>query len=126
MLYLFVKTLHILAVVIWIGSLFLLTLITCKENLTTAQLKAATRITEAGIGFTWLAGIVLVVLGSWHLAGWWQIKIVLVVIISAIHSIVHRRWKRQAGADQQTNAAIPWCVFVLSMCAIGLAVFKLP
>lgn len=126
MLYLLVKTIHIAAVVLWIGSLFLLTLITSTENLSKVQLKAATRITEAGIGFTWLAGIVLVVMGSWHVATWWQIKIVLVVIISAMHSIVHRRWKRQFEADQQTNAAIPWGVFVLSMFAIALAVFKLP
>ena len=126
MLYLLIKAIHITAVVLWIGSLFLLTLISSTEKLNSKQLKVATRISEAGIGLTWFAGIVLVVMGGWYTAGWWQIKIVLVVIISAIHSIVHRRWKRQRGGDQQLNAAIPWGVFLLSMCAIGLAVFKLP
>jgi len=58
MLYFSFKTLHIVAVVVWIGSLFLTTLLASSaESLKPSQLKVAIRITEAGIGLTWLAGV---------------------------------------------------------------------
>ena len=66
MLYLTVKVIHIVAVVVWIGALFLLTVISSTNTMTAAQIKTARRVTEAGIGLTWLAGITLAVLGSWY------------------------------------------------------------
>ncbi len=126
MTYLLVKSLHIVAVVIWIGSLFLITLMTSLNGTSADQMKLARRVTEAGIGLTWLFGIVLVVLGSWYTFTWWQIKIVLVIVVSAIHSIMHRRWRRQAESGQQTNPALPWVLLGLTVLVVSLAVFKQP
>ena len=126
MLYLTVKVIHIVAVVVWIGALFLLTVVSSSNTMTAAQIKTARRVTEAGIGLTWLAGITLAVLGSWYLATWWQIKLVLVVLVSAIHSIVHRRWQQQAETGVRTHSALPWLLLATTVVVIALAVFKQP
>lgn len=125
MLYLTVKTLHIIAAIVWIGSLLLTTFLASAGPLKPAQLKIASRIVEAGIGLTWLAGIVLVVLGQWHTAHWWQVKIVLVVIISALHSINIRRLRQNSEQGVQINSAIPWALLMLASLVVALAVFKI-
>jgi len=126
MLYLTFKTAHIVAVVFWIGSLFLLTLLSSTHGVSSLPMKTLRRVTEAGIGLTWLAGIILVVLGSWYSASWWQIKIVLVVGVSAIHTMVHRRWQLQTESGARTNPALPWAVLILTGLIVALAVFKQP
>ncbi len=126
MLYLSFKVLHIVAVVVWIGSLLLLSFISSSENLNTSQLKAARKVSEAGIGLTWLAGIVLVLMASWYTATWWQIKVVLVVVISAIHSIMFRRWQRHNGSAAKSNSALPWALLALVLLVVSLVVFKHP
>ena len=125
MLYLTLKALHIAAVVFWIGSLLMLTVVSSIDKLSPAQIKAAKRVTETGIGFTWLAGIALVLIGGWYTASWWQIKIVIVIAISAIHTIMHRRWQR-IDSNVKTNAMVPAVLLVLSLVVIALAVFKQP
>lgn len=126
MIYVTLKAVHIVAVIVWIGSLLLLTVVASFDKLTTSQLKVSTRITEFGIGLTWLAGIVLVVQGSWYFATWWQIKIVVVIVISAVHTILHRRWQRQDEAVTQVNPLIPCAIFVSTVVVVFLAVFKQP
>ncbi len=124
MLYLAVKALHIVAAIVWVGALFVLTFVSSRQALDQSQLKHARRITDAGIGFTWLAGITLAVLGGWYLATWWQIKLVLVVLLSAIHSIVHRRWQSETQKGELLNPMLPWLLLALTLLIVALAVFK--
>jgi len=126
MLYLTIKALHIVAVIIWTGSLFLLTLVTAKTPLDQSAMRTARRVTDAAIGLTWLAGLTLAVSGNWYLSTWWQIKLALVIAISAIHSIVHRRWQRLSETGARTHPAIPWVLLVITMIVVALATFKLP
>lgn len=141
MIYLLVKALHILAVVLWVGSLFLLSFIMAtsatpstsakfskfsKSAMSAEQLRSATRLTEASIGVTWLAGIALVLLGGWYTSTWWQLKVVLVVLISAIHSILHRRWRQSNTENFTINRAIPIVIAILTFMAILLVVLKRP
>ena len=86
MIYLSVKALHIVAVILWIGSLVLVTAITASSKLNSDQMRVAVRITESAIGVTWLAGIALVVMGGWYTSTWWIVKIVVVLVISAVHA----------------------------------------
>ena len=126
MLYLFIKSLHILAAILWVGALCLLCFVTSKSSVNAAQLKVAARITEASIGFTWLAGGILVLMGGWYASSWWQIKVALVVVISAIHTILHRRWKTESENGARANPAVPYVVLALTFVVVLLVVFKMP
>ena len=126
MFYLSVKTIHIIAVIAWLGSLMLVAFITSTVRMDIAQMRLATRITELSIGVSWLAGIVLVVMGGWYLSTWWQIKIILVVLISAIHTILHRRWKASETEGAKTPRLVPYVLLFTTAAVVGLAVFKQP
>jgi len=108
MLYILLKAIHVIAVIFWIGSLGMLTLITSVSRLSAEQMRVATRLTDAAIGASWLAGIVLVLMGGWYTATWWQIKIVLV------------------DERAQTQDFVPIVVFVVSIAVVFLAVYKQP
>ncbi len=126
MLYLSVKTIHLIAVILWLGSLILASLMTSTTRMDESRMRLSIRITDAAIGVTWLAGIILVVMGSWYLSTWWQLKIVLVIVISAIHTILHRRWKASAAESVKTSPAIPYTLFLITVVVVALAAFKQP
>ena len=74
---------------------------------------SAVRITEAAIGFTWLIGVILTIMGSWYTSPWWYFKIAFVVLISAIHTFLHRRWKNTTSQDGSlTNSAVPYIILI--------------
>ena len=125
MTYLTVKAIHLVSVIFWIGGLFLATVITASGSVDREMMRKATRVTETEIGVSWVAGGILVVMGSWYTSSWWYVKIIFVVLISAIHSIVHRRWKA-GGTIAQTNTFLPYAVFLLVFPVVILAVFKWP
>ncbi len=126
MLYLSLKALHVVAAIFWVGSLGLICFVTRSVRMDAEQIRVATRVTDAAIGITWLAGIVLVVMGGWYLATWWYIKTGLVVFISAIHTFLHRRWRRAGVSGAQTHELIAPLLLVLTMIVVLLVVLKLP
>lgn len=126
MLYLILKSIHIVAVIFWVGSLSLVCIVTSTARLNQEQMRLATRITESAIGVTWLAGIVLVVMGGWYGSTWWYVKVLLVIVVSAIHTVFHRRWKSDNAEDVLTNNSVPVFLFVLTLLIVLLVVFKQP
>jgi len=126
MLYLTLKTIHVFAAVFWVGSLFLVCFVTSTNKMNAEQIKSATRITEMFIGITWILGIALVVMGSWYGSTWWQLKVILVVLISAIHSIVHRRWKSAGDVGASTQAGMSYLILGLTLLVILLVILKRP
>ena len=98
--------------------------VTAGTTMNPEQMRRAVRVTDLAIGLTWVSGIVLVVMASWYTSKWCYLKVLVVVVISAIHSIVHRRWKLETEA--RTNDAIPYVLLVLSLLAVLLVVFKRP
>ncbi len=126
MSYLLFKVIHIVMAMLWVGSFFVVAYMTSTHKMPSENMRSAIRVTEFSIGITWFAGIVLVIMGSWYASSWWHIKIVLVVLLSAIHSIVHRRWKNTDPSYVSTNAAVPVLVVILAFLIVFLAVFKYP
>src|SRR5690606_5128881 len=53
---------------------------------------------------TWLAGLYLAYEGGWFRSGWFHGKFTLVIILSAVHGVLVRRYKDFA-ADRNTHAA---------------------
>jgi len=116
----------VVGVIAWVGALILLTRLMSVERLSSSLMNQASRIIDAGIGLAWLTGIVLVVLGGWYGSSWWQVKIVFVIIISAIHTITLSRWKRLGSDAPLVNQAIPLVLLCLTVVVVVLVILKRP
>ena len=53
---------------------------------------------------TWLLGLWLVYLGGWHAAHWFQVKFVLVLLMSGVHGILSK-YVREFAADKRHKSA---------------------
>lgn len=126
MIYLGIKSLHILAAIFWIGSFFLVSFVSSKSKMSPEQLSIAMRVTEGSIGFAWLFGGILTVMLGWYGSTWWYVKIALVFFVSAIHTFVHRRWKRAGEERVNTHPSVPFLIFFSSFLILIVVVFKIP
>lgn len=125
MFYFLLKSIHIVAAILWIGSLFAVTFIASKVELSHEQLRVAVRITDTAIGITWLMGGVLTVMGGWYASSWWILKVILVVLISAMHTFVHRRWKNNSDLSNiSTYRFVPQIILSSALLVVFLVVSK--
>jgi putative membrane protein len=97
MSYLLFKSLHIAAVIIWMGGMVLssavmLWLLATKRPRSegeTALIAAAkgwdSRVTSPAMALAWVFGIVVAVQGSWFSQPWLHAKLALVIALSALH-----------------------------------------
>jgi len=97
-MYLWIKALHIVAVIAWMaGMLYLPRLFVYhasaaagseqSETFKTMEQRLLRFIMTPAMVATWLLGIVLVIQGQYLAAGWFHIKIVLVVAMSVVHGL---------------------------------------
>ena len=108
---LWIKALHIAAIVTWVSGLLLLALLT--RVLATApapslpqerRLMAAVgrwdrTVTSPAMVLAWVLGISLAVHGGWFTSSWLAIKLVLVMSLSALHGVLAGRLRRMRGAS---------------------------
>lgn len=131
MLYEILKSLHIVAVIVWFGgtmagALFL----SCAEPNSIAKITRFDRvITTPAMGLAWIFGLWMATAYGWFGSGWLTAKLVFVVALSAIHGIVSGRLKRTSreGASnlsKSTRLALP--SMIACMCAIVLLVVTKP
>ncbi len=115
MLYLWLKALHVIAIIAWMaGMLYLPRLFVYHCDAPKGSIQSETfkimerRLLKAIINpamiATWLIGLYLVWDGGWYLSGWLHAKVALVVIMSAVHGVYVRRLKEFA-ADKNTRPA---------------------
>src|SRR5262245_39182966 len=89
-MYLWVKALHIVAVIAWMaGMLYLPRLFVYhaavdvgsrqSETFKTMEYRLLNFIMVPAMAVTWVAGLALVLLGQWFSAGWFQAKFVVVI-----------------------------------------------
>jgi protoporphyrinogen IX oxidase len=101
MVYLWLKALHIIAVLIWIGGLLTaaMTIRALSGSKATAEAIGRTavlnvvvrwdhRVTAPAMLFVWGAGLMLAMQGEWFRSPWLTIKLVLVVVLSALHGML--------------------------------------
>lgn len=114
-LYTWIKALHVLAIIAWMaGLLYLPRLFVYHAGVaagseTSATFKVMERrlmkaIMNPAMIVTWLAGLYLAWAGHWFKAGWLHGKLLLVLILSAVHGILSKRLKEFA-ADRNTHSA---------------------
>ena len=114
MSYLWIKSLHILAVISWMaGMLYLPRLFVyhCEAEIGSKQsetfkvmerrlLKA---IINPAMAVTWLAGLWLAWQGNWTMSGWFHAKLALVLVLSGVHGFFSAR-VRDFAKDKNTRS----------------------
>jgi protoporphyrinogen IX oxidase len=114
MIYLWLKALHIIAVIAWMaGMLYLPRLFVYHAGVAPGSEQSETfklmerrllkAIINPAMGATWLLGLTLVWLGDWHTARWLWAKLILVIVLSALHGQFVRYW-RDFAADRNRHS----------------------
>lgn len=138
-MYLWIKTLHIVAVVSWMAGLLYLPRLFVyhadseprsqqSETFKVMERRLLNFIMTPAMIVTWLAGIVLVVEGRWFTAHWFQAKFVLVLAMTVLHAMM-TQWARYFGLDRNRHQEKYYRIVneiptVLMICIVILAVVK--
>ena len=113
MLYLWLKALHVIAVISWMaGMLYLprLFIYHCEaepgsrqsETFKVMEWRLLTIIINPAMVVTWVLGLWLAYDGGWLKAEWLHAKFALVIGLSAVHGFMVR-WVRDFGADRNRH-----------------------
>lgn len=109
MTYLLIKSLHLVAITLWIGGMLLLAVaMTAWKKLPAAELAPGMRIFSAIQRFnqtvtlpamilTWLSGVALTMMGNWPPSLSLIIKVVFVLALSALHGMQSGSFRRSLG-----------------------------
>jgi protoporphyrinogen IX oxidase len=100
-MYEWIKALHVIAVISWMaGMLYLPRLFVyhCEaeagskqsETFKVMERRLLKAIINPAMIVTWLAGLYLVWAGHWYLSGWFHVKLLLVLVMSAVHGFFVR------------------------------------
>jgi putative membrane protein len=109
-MYLWLKALHIVAVIAWMAGMFYLPRLFVYHSTTKpgSELSETFKMMERRlINFimmpamivTWIVGIVLVFQGQWLGAGWFHAKFVLVVLMTVLHGLF-AHWVNEFSFDR--------------------------
>ncbi|MDH0867655.1 CopD family protein [Mitsuaria sp. GD03876] len=141
MSYLWIKGLHLAAVLTWVGGLLLLgvaaaamrpardaVLLPHEKRIGTAVLQWDRRVTTPAMLAAWALGIGLATWGGWFGALWLNAKLPIVVLLSGLHGMLSATLRRPL--DQAGEAGPGWlrlapAMAIAGLCAIAiLAVVK--
>lgn len=111
--YLWLKALHIIAVIAWMaGMLYLPRLFVyhaaCdarsaqSETFKTMENRLLSYIMLPAMTVTWIAGIVLVFLGQWVGAGWFHAKFIAVIAMTILHGLF-AHWVNEFRYDRNRH-----------------------
>ena len=114
-MYLWLKALHIIAIIAWMaGMLYLPRLFVYHAAAKPGSEQSATFkvmeqrllkfIMTPAMALTWLAGIVLVIQGQWLGATWFHIKFVLVLAMTILHGLFSH-WANEFQFDRNRHTA---------------------
>jgi protoporphyrinogen IX oxidase len=136
-LYDWVKALHLIAVIAWMaGMLYLPRLFVyhCgvepgspqSETFKTMERRLLKAIINPAMIATWVLGLWLVWSGGWLAAGWFHAKLVLVLILSAVHGLF-ARWVKDFAADRNRRTATFYRVVneVPTLLMIGIVILAI-
>ena len=114
-MYLWLKALHIIAVIAWMaGMLYLPRLFVyhamakpkseVSETLKTMERRLFNFIMMPAMLITWIVGIFLLLEGQWLGAGWFHAKFVAVLAMTVLHGLF-ARWVNEFQADRNNHSA---------------------
>jgi len=113
-MYLWLKALHIIAVIAWMAGLLYLPRLFVyhavaapgspqSETFKVMERRLLKAIMGPAMGVTWILGVVLAIQGHWFASGWLHAKIALVVLMSIMHGLFGR-WARDFAADRNQRS----------------------
>lgn len=113
-MYLWIKALHIIAVIAWMAGIFYLPRLfvyhvsaapgsEMSETFKVMEQRLLKIIMMPAMIATWLLGIVLVLLGGWLSAGWFQIKFALVLVMTVLHGLLSH-WATEFARARNTRS----------------------
>jgi protoporphyrinogen IX oxidase len=113
-MYLWLKALHIVAVIAWMaGMLYLPRLFVyhssakpgseLSETFKVMERRLLNVIMMPAMVVTWIVGIVLVFQGQWLGAGWFHAKFVLVVLTTVLHGLF-AHWVNEFSLDRNRHS----------------------
>ena len=121
--YLWLKALHIVAVVTWVGGMLAVTVAAAAVSGARAQHEIASRaaflahvsqwdrrVTTPAMLLVWMLGLALALTGDWFPQTWLVAKLAMVLLLSALHGFLSGNLRRlslsgQPGASASRNAA---------------------
>lgn len=130
MLYLVLKSLHVTAMVAWMAAMFVVPLVLVRrpEPKVLAALRSVLlNVTTPSMFLTLGLGLWLAQDAGWFRAGWLQLKLVLVVLLTGLHGVISGQTRRLLADPDYTPSSIlrvvPWgvllCVAAIALLAIG-------
>jgi putative membrane protein len=138
-MYLYLKALHIVAVISWMaGMLYLPRLFVYhadavagseqSETFKVMERRLLKFIMTPAMIVTWLVGIVLVVDGQWFGATWFHVKLALVLVMTILQGLF-THWARDFAFDRNSRAPKFYRIVneiptVLMILIVALAVVK--
>jgi protoporphyrinogen IX oxidase len=113
-MYAWLKAFHIIALIAWMaGMLYLPRLFVyhClaepgskqSETFKLMERRLLTAIMTPAMAVTWVLGLWLAWSGGWYASAWLQSKVVLAVVLSALHGLFIR-WARDFAADRNQHS----------------------
>ncbi len=118
MTFMLIKSLHIVAMAIWIGGMLTLAVaMTAWKQAAQADVPVGLRVFAAiqrwnqtvtlpAMVLTWITGLALTMMGNWPPSTALVIKFLFVLALSALHGIQSGSFRRSLGQSQLTAPAI--------------------
>ncbi|MBA4791372.1 MAG: protoporphyrinogen oxidase HemJ [Pseudomonadota bacterium] len=114
MLYLWIKALHILAIISWMAAMLYLPRLFVyhstapvgspqSETFKVMERRLHRFISNPAMIVAWIAGLYLAWDGGWFSQGWFHLKFLLVLAMSAVHGM-QTRWLREFATDQRVHS----------------------
>ncbi|MGQ3675414.1 protoporphyrinogen oxidase HemJ [Xanthobacter sp. TB0139] len=115
MLYLWIKALHVIAVIAWMAALLYMPRLMVyhsmaqvgsdkSETFKVMERRLLKAIANPAMIVAWAAGLFLAWDGGWFVDPWFHAKLLLVVLLSGMHGMMSR-WVKDFAADRNTHTA---------------------
>jgi putative membrane protein len=112
-MYRWLLALHIIAVISWMAGLLYLPRLFVyhaaatpgseqSDTFKTMEQRLLRYIMTPAMAATWIFGIGLVLLGHWYTAGWFEVKFVLVLVMTVLHGLMNA-WANDFRYDRNTK-----------------------
>jgi len=100
--YLWIKALHVIAIIAWMAALLYLPRLFVYHAVTTPgseqsetfkvmERRLLKAIANPAMAVAWIAGLILVWKGGWMSSGWLHGKLAMVIALSAVHGMLAKR-----------------------------------
>jgi putative membrane protein len=139
MIYLLFKTIHIGSVIVWVGGMLLLAFTTSvasrlpppsqpdERSIVKAAVRWDRSVTAPAMALAWLCGLTIALQGKWFPTPWLLAKLVLVVLLAALHGYQSGSLRRLSAGGVPAAPALryaPGATLVCMLSIVALVVFK--